>query len=91
MANCVTLNACTQIFSSACRHSYSPVQQEVDDAHAFDSVLVGGRERVKREQILRVAVADGEERREFAVEGGFFERGERDLHVGLDFMEERMI
>ena len=58
------------------------VQQEVGDAYALDSVLVGGREWVECEQVLRVAVADGEERREFAVESGFFERGERDLEVG---------
>ncbi len=63
---------------------FGTVEQEVNGAHACDSVLGGGRHGVKRDDGLWVVVAYGAERRKFPFEDAWSTKRFRDLHVGCE-------
>ena len=56
-------------------------EKEIDNIHSMDAIMVERRIVVEREQELRMVVADGFERREFAGERGFVADSVRHLEV----------
>ena len=57
------------------------IEEEIDNIHSMDAIMVERRIVVEREQELRMVVADGFERREFAGERGFVADSVRHLEV----------
>ena len=60
------------------------VETEIDNIQALDAVMVERRIVVEREQELRMVVADGFERSEFACECSLIANGVRHLEVAWD-------
>ena len=56
-------------------------EETIDNIHSIDAIMVERRIVVEREQELRMVVADGFERREFAGERGFVTDSVRHLEV----------
>ena len=56
-------------------------EKKIDNIHSIDAIMVERRIVVEREQELRMVVADGFERREFAGERGFVADSIRHLEV----------
>ena len=56
-------------------------EKKIDNIHSIDAIMVERRIVVEREQELRMVVADGFERREFAGERGFVADSVRHLEV----------
>ena len=63
------------------RFQRTGVEKKIDNIHPIDAIMVERRIVVEREQELRMVVADGFERREFAGERGFVADSVRHLEV----------